>query len=607
MRARDTRHRGPRQAEVIGLNGNHVPERVAVNDPPADELENAARTGPDAATTTAPAADISVSRLHQSLGPVPTLGWWNVYFLGKLALYWYAIIGLHPLANLAFALALLVPIPGRGLAYLRTVVAIPVAVALAYYDSWLPPFERLVAQASQVAAFSGPYLIEIAGRFINGSAVLLLAVVVVVYVILAKRVRVGAVVLTMLTVLVVADGGPQRPIALMAAVPPGAAGPAAETGAGSTVDAEADLDALLDQHFRSESTRQVRFQRPPADAVPFNLVFLHVCSLSWDDLQAMGLAQHPLFARFDILLTRFNAAATYSGPAVIRLLRAPCGQPSHASLYAQVPEQCYLVPELRQAGFDTNLVLNHDGHFDDLLGIIRRQGAQDIKPMPIAGLPIRQRSFDGSPIYDDLAVLNRWADSVPSGSATRVAAIYNTISLHDGNRLTGGPVSGSSLETYKLRLTNLLDDLERFVVRLEQSSRRTVVVLVPEHGAAVRGDKMQIAGMREIPTPAITLVPVGVKVIGPNAHRRGSPAQVDTPTTYTAIAQIVSRMLARSPFDRAKFRPQDYVSDLPTTRYVAENAGMVMMQRGDRLYLRMPKTGWSEYVATPTLHAGGRP
>ncbi len=52
---------------------------------------------------------------------------------------------------------------------------------------------------------------------------------------------------------------------------------------------------------------------------------------------------------------------------------------------------------------------------------------------------------------------------------------------------------------------------------------------MPEHGAALRGDKMQIAGMREIPTPAITLVPVGIKVIGQDANRAGSPVQIDTP------------------------------------------------------------------------------
>src|SRR4030095_11440414 len=50
-----------------------------------------------------------------------------------------------------------------------------------------------------------------------------------------------------------------------------------------------------------------------------------------------ALDSHPLFASFDIVLKRFNAVSTYSGPAVIRLLRAGCGQPRHPVLYAAAP------------------------------------------------------------------------------------------------------------------------------------------------------------------------------------------------------------------------------------------------------------------------------
>ncbi|MFN0306130.1 MAG: cellulose biosynthesis protein BcsG, partial [Burkholderiales bacterium] len=366
-----------------------------------------------------------------------------------------------------------------------------------------------------------------------------------------------------------------------------------------TADPETDLDTQLANHFETEATRRVRFNRQAAGAVPFDLVLLHVCSLSWDDLQVTGLDQHPLFARFDILLTRFNAAASYSGPAVIRLLRAPCGQSNHTGLYSPVQEHCYLLPALRQAGFEPELVMNHDGHFDDFLGIVRNQGAQGIKPMSISGLPIPQRGFDGSPIFDDAAVLARWADSRQSRSAARVAAIYNTISLHDGNQLTSDRVRRSSRDTYKIRLEKVLDDLEQFIVRMEASGRRMVIALVPEHGAAIRGDKMQISGMREIPTPAITLVPVGIKVIGQNSKRAGSPVQIDAPTGHLALAHILARMLEQSPFERPVFQAQDYVAALPATRYVAENAGMVMAQSGHRYFMRMPKAGWSEYVGSP--------
>ncbi len=76
--------------------------------------------------------------------------------------------------------------------------------------------------------------------------------------------------------------------------------------------------------------------RPPPStptATPdaqFDIIVLHICSLSWDDLDA-AKAQQPRAAvtRFDYLLKNFSSAASYSGPAAIRLLRAACGQQVH--------------------------------------------------------------------------------------------------------------------------------------------------------------------------------------------------------------------------------------------------------------------------------------
>ncbi len=322
----------------------------------------------------------NVEPVTDVLHSAPTLGWWNAYFLGKLALFWYGVIGLHPLENLAFALVLLVPIQARWLAPLRTAIAIPIAVALAYYDSWLPPFERLIAQASQVATFSLPYMIELAGRFVSWSAVLALVAAMAAYASVAKHVRVGVVVVSLLCGLAVADRWPQQAADQHAVVSDSEVKLVAANMAVPVADAETDLDRLLANHFTTEAARQVRFNRPAASAMPFDLVLLHVCSLSWDDLRVTGLDQHPLFARFDILLTRFNAAASYSGPAVIRLLRAPCGQSNHTDLYSPAPEHCYLLSALRQAGFEPQLAMNHDGHGDRARararrGLTRRQDA----------------------------------------------------------------------------------------------------------------------------------------------------------------------------------------------------------------------------------------
>lgn len=108
----------------------------------------------------------------------PGLGLWNLYFLIKLALLWSGHLNLQILPNLVFAAVLLVPLRNRYLAGLRTLIAIPVSVALFYQDTWLPPFSRLLDQPG-VLNFTGDYLLDLAGRFIDPNlcgALLLLVV-----------------------------------------------------------------------------------------------------------------------------------------------------------------------------------------------------------------------------------------------------------------------------------------------------------------------------------------------------------------------------------------------------------------------------------------------
>lgn len=94
------------------------------------------------------------------------LGKWNFYFLAKFALAWMGHLNLQVLPNLVFAAALLLPLQRRGLRKLRTLIALPVAAALLYHDTWLPPFSRLLEQPG-VWDFSPAYLLELLGRFID--------------------------------------------------------------------------------------------------------------------------------------------------------------------------------------------------------------------------------------------------------------------------------------------------------------------------------------------------------------------------------------------------------------------------------------------------------
>lgn len=526
----------------------------------------------------------------------PLLGWrsasdllgpWNFYFIAKLLLLWRGLIGFHLLENLAFAAALAVPLASPRLRRVRHWVAAPVAVVLLYRDSWLPDASRVLEKAGLVSSFSAAYLAELAGRFVSVPVVALLAVAAAIYFVLARFVRMDAIVVAALLAV---------PFLLATPPPQGIPGGAAAIAAAPDRAPPAP-DAQLDAFFRKEAQRTIPFPRPPEGSTPFDVVLLHVCSLSWDDLIATGQEGHPLLGSFDIVLRRFNSASTYSGPSVIRFLRAPCGQAPQGALYEPPREGCLLVAGLEGAGFETNLVLNHDGHFDDFLSYVRKQGVK-AAAMPLKGVPAPQRSFDESQIHDDEAVLRRWLESRDRSAAPRVAAIYNTVSLHDGNRLVADPKTNSR-DTYKARQAKLLDDLAGFMRKLEGGKRPTVVILVPEHGAAVRGDAAQISGLREIPTPAITLVPVGIRVLGPGARRLGEALQVDEPTSYLAMSHILSRMLASPPFGAGGFRPADYTAGLPATDFVAESEAAIVLRSGDRYLWRQGKEAWKELPASP--------
>lgn len=524
--------------------------------------------------------------VRESAATPMRLGGWSLYFLAKFLLYWRDLIGFHPLENLAFAAFLALPIRSRKWHLCRTVAAIPVAIVLLYHDSRLPPFDRLLSQSNLVTSFSGTYLLELAGRLINVEIVALLVLAWAITCLASRYLRVGALVMSVLAFQAMQVGALESPVVVSAA---------SETVASAS--GKEDPEAVLRAFYPAEAQRKVALPMPEAGSTPFDIVILHICSLSWDDLKTSGLDTHPFWQRMDFVFHHFNSASSYSGPAAIRINRALCGQSAHAALYQSTSADCYLMPGLRKAGFAPNFAMNHDGHFDDFLETLRAQG-QDAPLQTLAGTAMPQRAFDGSPIYDDNAVLSHWIDARGRDASPRVALYYNSISLHDGNRIVSGPSSGlSSAASYKYRLGKLLDDLDTFLQQLQRSGRRVVVMVVPEHGAAIRGDRYQFAGLRDIPTPRITSVPVGVAVVGPEAKRTGAQVKVDQPTSYLALSQLMALMLKKPPFDPAGFDPDQYAHSLPQTRHVTENDAASVIFTGNGYMMRQGKDAWEAYPA----------
>src|SRR5881392_4098628 len=118
------------------------------------------------------------------------LGVWNYYFVAKLVLFAMGVIGLHLIENLVLVVILAGPLAAPRWRRFRPWLGVPAAIALLYYDSWLPGFARVVSQAGIVSSFSAAYLAELAGRFVNWTVLAALAVALAVCIAIARFVRI---------------------------------------------------------------------------------------------------------------------------------------------------------------------------------------------------------------------------------------------------------------------------------------------------------------------------------------------------------------------------------------------------------------------------------
>jgi len=290
------------------------------------------------------------------------------------------------------------------------------------------------------------------------------------------------------------------------------------------------------------------------------------------------------------VFSAFNSGASYSGPAAIRLLRGNCGQTAESKLYDPTASGCYVMDGLQDVGFEPHWAMNHDGHFGNFFGDVHDRGGVAVHLEDNSGASTAQQAFDGTPVYDDYSVLSRWWARRLANRAPRVALYYNSISLHDGNRLVG---SGRPDSSYGTRFARLSSDVSRFMDEVRASGRRVVVVFIAEHGAALGGDRRQIQGLREIPTAAIAHVPVAIALI--NAARPTSLMQqhIDAPSSYPSLNEVLARLISSNPFDAPLASFSTYTESLPQSDFVAENNGTTVMQVGTRYMMRSPDGAWS--------------
>lgn len=535
------------------------------------------------------------TRIENGAGPRFTgLGVWNVYFIIAFALAAFGYIELNLLGNALLMAWLLLPVGPKWLRILRGTLGVAAAAVLLYSESWLPGVDSILANKGGIAGFSLLYMAEFALDFINVKMVGWGLLVFLGYFLVRRYVRVtfftivyflGAVtmpwvqsILPERAPVVTADAGGQTN---EAAAP-------AKTG---KADAKA-VGEWYDAFLAYEHDRRARFPNGLSEKdTPFDILLLSICSVSNDDLAVSQLDQHPLFKEFNIRFDSFNAATAYSGPALLRLLNGACGQPSHSELYGERRPECEIMTRLGTLGYSQRLLMDHSGEYDNFLQSMRDK-AGVTATLDNAKYPTRYMGFDDEEIADSLAVLRHWQRTQVKSKAGRTATLINFIALHDGNRLPGR----GRAEPFKPRAQEMFDNIRTFLRELERSGRKTMVVIVPEHGAAVRGDKIQVPRLRDIPTMRISRVPVMVKFVGLKGMPN-EPIHVTGNTSYLALTSLIGKTLETDYFskDGGTVPLEQLVHDLPQTNPVSENGTVQTLEYQGREYFRQNGGEWKSY------------
>ena len=504
------------------------------------------------------------------------MGLWGFYFFGKLFLFYKSYIKFDVLYNIGFALFLTLEPSKDGkyrrlLEFFKLSSGLLLAIAILWHDSWLPPPLTAMNEVVGQGIPSKEYIYNFLLRYYDEQTMLNLGMILAACWMANKYFRMSTMVM----------------MALIAVIPINIANQPDEREVSQSVDA----------FFDSELTRMVPFKKPGAAGLGFDIVILHVCSVSWDDLREVGMENDPFWRQFHYIFTNFNTATTYSGPSVIRLLRGACGQQRHEDIYKNQPNECFLFRSLEYAGFATYVALNHDGKYGSFSSQISHNGLADAPPMSLDNVSLYLRMFDESPIYDDYATLEKWWERRLELNKEAVALYYNTVTLHDGTH------KGDDKDWWKKGrkylytefLSKMFGDMTKFFKTLTASGRNVVVIFVPEHGMALRGSVMQAPGLRDIPLPKITNTPVGIKLIGPAFNSvKVDQKLIVKPTSYMALSFMLAKFADKSPFMHETYFSPTFLDSIPQTDFVAENDGAMVAKVGSKHYYFGKEKKWME-------------
>ncbi len=525
------------------------------------------------------------------------LGLWNIYFIITLALFLNQNIQINFLYNFALILFLSIPTKNTYKHIIKQIVATFSSSYILYDESYLPPINHLISQLREISQFNASYLWELSGRFVSIDILLIVFISSMAYFTFHNILKISTWVITIIVILGISHCS-QNLISYSSPhntnSPPLPSVKLEDIKTNSALYSE--LNKYKKEFLDKQTNIQINLETNNFYKNNFDILVLSVCSLSWDDIKYFHLESHKLFKEFDILFENFNSATSYSGPAVIRLLQANCGQKTHEAIMGGVSDKrCYLTDNLAELGYSFEFLLNHDGKFDNFASLVVDKGHLPATPNHINFNPYLL-NFDNSHIHRDADMFSVWLQNRNNydNKSNKTFTLYNTVSLHDGVHFNDKKQLNAAA-TYEKRLNTLLDDMYYVLEGLKKSDKPTIVLFVPEHGANIKGDKIQIAGMRELPSPKITNVPVGLKVIGNNIKRLGDQEVIKQQTSYTAISHLVNQILRKNIFSENSFTPNELIKDIPVTQFVSENEGSIVMEFHNNYYYSFDNKEWMSY------------
>lgn len=529
--------------------------------------------------------------------------WWNLYFLVVLLLAVSSVIKFLPIPNILLVCWLRLPIGSALLHRIRQLSAFLCGVFLLYLEFSGRTAGSFDAMFASLSEFSFSSFLDSMYSAVSLLLLILVFIFLRLFLSLRRVLRfdnISVLIVLLLSLLppfgtwlntqiesyqhrnerAAAAGGPGYMPSLLAQDGP------------ATAD---NIAAWLQSFYRFEADR--RAEMPPSlpgDFAPFDIILLNICSLSTADLAEVGLLEHPVFADADISFSAFNSATSYSGPATLRLLRSTCGQIPHSDIYS-LNGECELGYNLERLGFHSNLLMDHSGAFGNYLQGLREYAGFTAPLSSQSAYTVRYRSFDGEPIFADCDVFASYFDTVKAHADQPNFTLFNLVALHDGNDYEGEANKLSHNDFYRVRATLLLNEVAEFEKRLAEAGRPVLLIFVPEHGAALRGDKIQMSRLRDIPSPSITEVPVYLKFINlPREH--GSPLLIPMPSSYLSLGTIIARAVESNFFAAGSSTSLlDLTSTLAPTYKVSENSGTVVLRFQNEDYLQLSGRAFTRY------------